>query len=303
MLEQGYFHVLNRGNHRQMLFRQPEDFALFLELLALSVTKFDVQLWGYCLMGNHWHLVVSVKSVEELSRWMHWLCNRHVRQQHCQSAELGGGHIYQGRYKSFPVQDSAHLWTVLRYVEANPLRARLVARAEDWAWSSLCAQPIRDGLMEVPRPKLAPWPRDVKWHEAVNAPLEVARLDLLRRSVLSGSGPSLSELHTPTIAPVVPTKNKRWNGFSVTNATLMEEKLAYIKLNSQTACPPRTAVPVNQGCCGRFFHSQHPDRLWRFDLARFQGARFKATSKWVTFPYSSEHFDARSLLLQTSVFV
>ena len=193
LLGQGYFHVLNRGNHRQMLFRQPEEFALFLELLALSATKFDVQLWGYCLMGNHWHLVVSVKNMEELSRWMHWLCNRHVRLLHRQSAELGGGHVYQGRYKSFPVQDSAHLWTVLRYVEANPLRAKLVARAQDWPWSSLSTQAVRDGLVEVVRPKLAPWPRDAKWLAAVNVPLEAARLDLLRRSVVRGTPFGLPE--------------------------------------------------------------------------------------------------------------
>jgi len=114
LLEPGYFHVLNRGNHRQTLFGRPEEFVLFLEQLALSTGKFDLQLSGYCLMGNHWHLVVSVKTVEELSRWMHWLCNRHVRLLHRQSVELGGGHIYQGRYKSFPIQDNSHPWTVLR---------------------------------------------------------------------------------------------------------------------------------------------------------------------------------------------
>src|SRR5665213_527052 len=104
LLERGYFHVLNRGNHRQMLFRRSEEFVVFLDLLRQSVTKFEVEMWGYCLMGNHWHLVVSVQGTEELSRWMHWLCNRHVRLLHRENAELGGGHIYQGRYKSFPIQ-------------------------------------------------------------------------------------------------------------------------------------------------------------------------------------------------------
>ena len=102
LLNGGIFHVLNRGNHRQMLFQQDEDFVAFLDLLACSVAKFDVQLWGYCLMGNHWHLIVEVPSIEDLSRWMHWLCNRLVRQLHSENAHLGGGHIYQGRFKSFP---------------------------------------------------------------------------------------------------------------------------------------------------------------------------------------------------------
>jgi putative transposase len=179
-----YFHVLNRGNHRQMLFRQPEEFALCLQLLEQSVAKFAVELWGYCLMGNHWHLAVSVGEKDELSRWMHWLTNRHVRMMHARNARLGGGHVYQGRYKSFPIQDEAHLWTVLRYIEANPLRARLVKHAEDWRWSSLSIVPVFDGLVEVARPKLGRWPRDAQWCKAVNAPLEAARLDLLRRSVI-----------------------------------------------------------------------------------------------------------------------
>jgi putative transposase len=185
--EEGYFHVLNRGNHRQKLFRQPDEFALFLQLLARSVMKFSVELWGYCLMGNHWHLVVSVHRIKELSRWMHWLTNRHVRMLHAQSAKLGGGHIYQGRYKSFPIQDEGHLWTVLRYVEANPVRARLTKQAEDWPWSSLSSQPVTDGLLPAERPPPGRWPRDARWRKAVNAPLEVAQLELLRRSVVRGS--------------------------------------------------------------------------------------------------------------------
>ncbi len=96
-LGQGYFHVLNRGNHRQMLFRRSEEFTVFLELLGQSVEKFQMQLWGYCLMGNHWYLVVSIKMMEELSRWMHWLCNCHVRLLHRENVELGGSHVYRKR--------------------------------------------------------------------------------------------------------------------------------------------------------------------------------------------------------------
>jgi len=186
-LERGFFHVLNRGNHRQMLFRQPEEYANFLELLSLSITKFKVKLWGYCLMGNHWHLVVEVEAVSELSRWMHWLCNRQVRLAHAKNKGLGGGHIYQGRYKSFPIQDESYMYNVMLYVEANPLRAKLVARAEDWPWSSLSQAPVYAGLVEVPRPKLAAWNRGEHWREEVNAPLSLPSLDSLRQSVARGT--------------------------------------------------------------------------------------------------------------------
>ena len=170
-----------------MLFRQPEEYAVFLQILGQATAKFKVDLWGYCLMGNHWHLVVEVEAMSHLSRWMHWVCNRHVRLVHRENKCLGGGHIYQGRYKSFPIQDESYLYNVLLYVEANPLRAKLVARAEDWPWSSLSRARVWDGLVEVPRPKLAPGDRAQHWHEAVNQPLPLANLDSLRQSIARGT--------------------------------------------------------------------------------------------------------------------
>ena len=179
--------MLNRGNHRQMLFRHEEEFASFLEILSASVAKFEVTLWGYCLMGNHWHLVAEVRDIKELGRWMHWLCNRHVRRFHPANVSLGGGHLYQGRYKSFPIQDAGYLFNVLHYVEADPLRAKLVWRAQDWPWSSTSVVPVRHGMMEVERPSLALWTRDDRWHEAVNQPLTLDQLDGLRQSVIRGT--------------------------------------------------------------------------------------------------------------------
>jgi len=186
-LEGGFFHVLNRGNHRQMLFREPEEYALFLQLLSHAMTKYKVKLWGYCLMGNHWHLVVEVEAMNQLSRWMHWVCNRHVRTIHRDNKSLAGGHIYQGRYKSFPVQDENYLYNVLRYVEANPLRAKLVLRAQDWPWSSLSKAPVYNGLVELSRPRLEPWDRGEHWLEEVNQPLSLPTLDSMRQSVIRGA--------------------------------------------------------------------------------------------------------------------
>jgi putative transposase len=185
-LEQGWFHVLNRGNHRQQLFHAGEDYAAFIGLLAAAGERLPVKIWGYCLMPNHWHLVIEVARMPDLSKWVHGVCNRHVRLVHRENPRLGGGHIYQGRYKSFPIQDENYLYTVLRYVEANPLRARLVTRAEDWPWSSLSRQPIFDGLIEVQRPKLAPWPRGPEWLEEVNHALPAEKMQDIRQSVQRG---------------------------------------------------------------------------------------------------------------------
>ena len=182
-LEPGIFHVLNRGNQRQTLFGQAEDFAAFLELLSASLAKVPVRLWGYCLMGNHWHLVAQVASAAELGQWLHGLCQQHARRYHQAHSALGSGHVYQGRFKSFPIQDEGYLYAVLRYVEANPLRAGLVAQAQDWPWSSLSNAPVRHGLLTVARPALAAWKRDAAWQAAVNLALNLEQLDGLRQSV------------------------------------------------------------------------------------------------------------------------
>ena len=186
-LEPGIFHVLNRGNQRQPFFGQPEDFAAFLDLLGVSLDRFPVRLWGYCLLGNHWHLVAEVGACAELGRWLHWLCQRHARRFHQDRPALGGGHVYQGRFKSFPIQDEGYLYAVLRYVEANPRRAGLVAQAQDWPWSSLSSAPVRHGLLAVARPPLAAWRRDEAWQMAVNLALSLEQLESLRRSVARGT--------------------------------------------------------------------------------------------------------------------
>jgi putative transposase len=137
------YHVINRGNGRMRVFHRAADYAAFLRLLADANERFfretrgSMRILGYCLMPSHFHLVLWPRRDGDLSRWMQWLLTAHVRRYH----RLRGtsGHVWQGRFKAFPIQQDDHLLTVLRYVERNPLRARLVKRAELWPWSSLAA--------------------------------------------------------------------------------------------------------------------------------------------------------------------
>ena len=123
----GYvYHVLNRGNARQDVFHKPEDFAAFVQLMCEANERLPMRLVGYCLMTNHFHLVLWPHEDGDLSRWMQWLMTSHVRRYH--RHYHGSGHVWQGRFKAFPIQDDEHYWTVLRYVERNPLRAGLVER-------------------------------------------------------------------------------------------------------------------------------------------------------------------------------
>jgi putative transposase len=176
-------HVLNRGNGRGTLFPEPSNYEAFVALMAKAVERFPVALLAYCLMPNHWHMVVRPAREGALSAYVHWLATTHVRQHHARHGTNGTGHLYQGRFKNFLVQDDAHLMTVLRYVEANALRAGLVARAEYWPWGSLRARTTGCGGAA-----LAQWPLTcpTDWMKYVNFHTPESDLRDLRRSAARG---------------------------------------------------------------------------------------------------------------------
>ena len=117
------------------MFHKEGDYAAFVDLLAAANERLPMRMLGYVLMPNHFHLVLWPHAAGDLSRWMQWLLTIHVRRYH--RHYHSSGHVWQGRFKAFPIEQDEHLLTVLRYVERNPLRAGLVERAEDWHWSSL----------------------------------------------------------------------------------------------------------------------------------------------------------------------
>lgn len=131
------YHVLNRANGRQGLFDTPQDYQLWESVLLEARERVPVRILSYCVMPNHWHLVLWPRHDGDLSRFMAWVTLTHTQRWHAQHHSVGSGHVYQGRFKSFPVQADEHFLTVCRYVERNALRAKLVKRAENWEWSSL----------------------------------------------------------------------------------------------------------------------------------------------------------------------
>jgi putative transposase len=164
LLPQGYaHHVFNRGNKRQVLFREPHDYLNFLALMVRAERRHVVGLLACCLMPNHFHLVVRPSTAAELPAYMHWLTSTHVRHTQRRYGTVGEGHLYQARYKNIVIITDLQLITVCRYVESNPLTAGLVSRAEDWPYSSL-GRPSGIG------PTLADWPlpKPANWAELVN---------------------------------------------------------------------------------------------------------------------------------------
>ncbi|HEY2159341.1 MAG TPA: transposase [Isosphaeraceae bacterium] len=172
-----FYHALNRGNRREAVFHKPADYQAFVAAIADATRRIPLDLVGYCLMPNHFHLVLRPVADGDLGRWMRWLLTGHAQRYHRHYQT--SGHVWQGRYKAFPVQDDDHLATVLRYVERNALRAELVSRAEHWPWSSLPGWLAGDPLLWRGEPS----PRGSDWLDRVNAPLSASDLQRLRTSV------------------------------------------------------------------------------------------------------------------------
>jgi putative transposase len=181
----GYvYHALNRGTARLKLFRKAADYDALLRVLEEALQRYPTRLLAYCLMPTHWHLVLWPEQDGQLSCLLRWLTLTHSVRWHTHHHSTGSGHVYQNRFKSFPVEEDEHLDTVLRYVERNALRAGLVQRAQDWAWSSL-ADRLRGGDMAK---WLTAWPvpEPQDWLRWVNEPQTEAELDAVRLSVARG---------------------------------------------------------------------------------------------------------------------
>ena len=179
------FHVLNRGVARMQLFEKAADYQAFEQVLQDTLDQSPMRICAYAVMPNHWHLLLWPECDGELAAFMQRLTITHVRRWQEHRGYAGLGHVYQGRYKSFPVESDEHSWVVARYVERNALRANLVLRAEQWRWSSLWQRCHPPG---AERSLLAAWPIDMpaNWLERVNQTDDAQELEALRRSVQRG---------------------------------------------------------------------------------------------------------------------
>jgi putative transposase len=180
------YHALNRAVARLPLLRKAADYESFEAVLTEARKRVPLDIFAYCLMPNHWHFVVRPNEDGQLTEFLRWMTQTHTMRWHAHHHTLGTGHLYQGRFQSFPVQDDDHFYTLVRYVERNALRAGLVSEAQDWRWSSLWRQV--SGNAES-RALLARWPvsRPRDWLERVNTPQADAELDAIRRAVRRGS--------------------------------------------------------------------------------------------------------------------
>lgn len=170
-------HIINRGNGKQKIFHKNQDYRVFVKLMRDAKKRYPINIFAYCLMPNHFHLVLMPCRPNYLSRWIQWLLTTHARRYHYYYKT--SGHIWQDRFKSFIIQNDEHLITVLQYVEGNPVRAGLVPSARDWPWSSHLERlgnnhgKILDNL---------PFKLPSDWTRYIDEPLSTRELKKLRKS-------------------------------------------------------------------------------------------------------------------------
>jgi putative transposase len=175
-------HIVNRGNDKRVIFPESIDYAAFLVLLREGREKFGVDLYAYCLMPNHFHLVVRTSGLKQISAYMHHVEREHACDLRRCWRSKGHGHVFQRPYWSRVVEGDGYLMTVMRYVEANPFRAGLVTSTESWEWSSLWDR--ETGERDLLQPSGLWLPDD--WRTIVTVPLQKADLDRIRRPVKIG---------------------------------------------------------------------------------------------------------------------
>jgi len=167
------------------IFDDASDYRAFENIMLETLERVPMRICAYCLMPNHWHMVLWPRDDGDMAAYMQRLTLTHVRRWQEYRQVVGTGHVYQGRYKSFPVQSDAHFHQLVRYVERNALRAKLVNNAEGWPWCSLWRR-IRGS--DEDRRMMSVWPVDEpsNWVEWVNDVGADAALDEARQCVQRG---------------------------------------------------------------------------------------------------------------------
>jgi putative transposase len=176
------YHVLNRAVGRIHLFRTERDFEAFERIMIEAHGRFGLRLCAWCVLANHWHFVPWPREDGELSEFFRWLTLTHAMRWRVAHHSVGLGPLYQGRFKSFPIEQDDAFLMLCRYVERNALSAGLVKRAEDWKHGSLWVR--EQGSAEL-RALFCDWPvdRPPNWRDRVNTPMTRREIERVKTSI------------------------------------------------------------------------------------------------------------------------
>ena len=167
------FHVCNRGVLKKPIFLDDFDFHICEQILGESAEKYEVPLFAYCLMPNHWHLLVEAPTGEMLVKMLQRFSSVHARTIRRKQENQGTGAVYQSRFRAHAVQKNEAFLKVRNYIEQNPVKAGLCAKPEDWAWGSANKKQKKIGLAEPKQwlPKTQGGESEESWHHQIEAAL------------------------------------------------------------------------------------------------------------------------------------
>jgi len=131
--EAGCYHIINRGVERRDVYLEAEDYSFFLDLMLKFAKDYKIIIHAFCLMTNHYHLLIETKQTN-LSKAIQFLNDKYAKYFNKKYARTG--HLWQGRYKSYPLFDDAHFWIVVKYIERNPIKANMVENVEHYKYQS-----------------------------------------------------------------------------------------------------------------------------------------------------------------------
>ena len=141
----GFYHIINRGVEQRVIFKEKEDYDFFIEQFSFFSKNFNITIHNYCLMNNHYHLLIETRD-ENLSKFMRQLNG--IYAIYFNKKYKRSGHLWQGRFKSWYVTDEAYLYTLILYIEQNPLKAKIVKNITDYPYSS-CHYFLEDNTPEL----------------------------------------------------------------------------------------------------------------------------------------------------------
>ena len=189
------YHVFNEARGRRKLFESAADYAAFTAVLEEAQQRYpQVQLLAFCLVPNRFHVVIKPKTDGELSQFMRWVTQTHGHRWRNTRRRIGRGGMYQGRFRSFVVQEDEHVLLLCRYIEQLPVREGLSKTAQAWPWSSAGVR-AGAGPAKAARPELRSWPvrRPANWLKLINDPMPKPDVERVETSIVRSrplGGPS-----------------------------------------------------------------------------------------------------------------
>jgi len=152
LIDNGYYHIVTRGNDRRKLFRRRDDYVRILEIIRLYVEKYQVRIFHYCLMPNHIHLLIQAIESADLPKFMQGILQ--VYANYFRMKYDSTGFLFQNRYRSILIEKESYLLDCARYIERNPLRAKICNDLKDYSWSSYLfyAEGRENSIIEIPNP-------------------------------------------------------------------------------------------------------------------------------------------------------